>query len=851
MVVKRENRIGLNLVGAGCGTQSGTSGPRGYTSSEMFSNLLKRLEDPVATKQGLTQATGTNAIVSSTGNAPLMKDRGDMIGTVLKPNRIKPVNERSDTTVLAAASLPATGNPRVSKPESTRRSQIESMCANAIKSTRMFQWIRENQNSNTRRTYDSGFRGFQSYLQQEGIERSEILPVDIADYLRQRLEQDGVAASTIAGDRAAIADALKYEPNVEMRTMHLAPIVCDTMKLCMTKAAQSQPKQHVSAQLMKEIVDYYMLSDKLCTNLCLITPSSQVSTQMWMNERNVCLMLVMMTAMLRESEAVALKLEDVFFQEEANGVGAVSELSMSAAAAVPFNHVAWVGPKLSQVALMIRQSKTDQRKIGADVLLAVNWAVPNLCPVRRLQHYLVTCQKANIRSEYLFCKADGTQLANSTPCGIVQRVVEELNQWAQTKGEGSEKWGPAQLYGSHSLRRGGVTEARLSGVDMFDIKQHGRWKSMAVYGYVGPTVNEKLGVTRNLFGGLNGTAPGPESYTATGHLQSSVSQLPSAAAAAAVTSSAALIMSPGRNLTGKYGPVSSELSHRGPGGNPNGFGLPVRNGQAEKLAWVQMKAKIGPISHSLNYVPREVIEAARLKRSPVKKNSTVAKLKSSPVEAQMITSGITGSATNIAAPPAPVTVAAAANQSTPKRDKKGRRSAADSESDDEDYRMPLREGELDEEAIAALQMEEWQQGYGSGASDQAKAETDSDESDSDDESSAKDKKQLIKRSKSRQKTHVKASGGSRESATGRSDSLQTLDSKPRQSESSGRKSVVKGSARKKRKKEATVPMGAAEAGEDVNPQVDQLMDSAIVTVANTLPRASKRKAMENIRATYA
>lgn len=820
---KFENRIGFHTSNTIVGNPVSS---HSYSSADIFSKLLKRLEPPVPKlNQNLQPAAGAKAVVGASSHD--MKSIITM--STSKPIMIKqPIGDR----LAAMSSLTNAGNSITQTPDV----RFGDISVTGLKSARMLQWIRDNQNSNTRRTYDSGFRGFQSYLRQEGIELSDIQPVDIADYLRQRFEHDGVAASTIAGDRAAIADALKYQPTERVRTMHLDPIVCDTMKLCMTKAAQRQPKQHVSAQLMKELVDYYMLTEKLCTNLCLTTPSSQVSTQMWMNERNVCLMLVMMTAMLRESEAVALKQEDVFFQEEPSDTGAAAESVMSV---VPFNHVAWVGPRLSQVALVIRQSKTDQRKIGADVLLSVNTAVPHLCPVRRLQHYLVACQKASVQSEYLFCKADGTQLANSTPCGIVQRVVEELNQWAQTKGEGVEKWGPAQLYGSHSLRRGGVTEARLSGVDMFDIKQHGRWKSMAVYGYVGPTVNEKLSVTRNLFGNLGTTAPAAAAGL--------VSQLPSSSA---VVTSAGL-MWPGRILTGtgrNYGAAEVPASHYGIGGVPGA--LPVRHGLAEKLAWAQMKAKARPVSHSLNYFPRELLEDGKFKRakvvggSPAKKSSTsVTPVKEIRSQAQVtvsapVTNTESDSAMNVVSVPV-------VQLATPKRGRKGGRTA---DSDEEDYKVPLKEGELDEDAIAALQMEEWQQGYGSGASEQPQPDS---ESQSEEASQSNVEDEPPSKVNRRYCMKGRVNNKSRKIGT-----------------STARKSrKLRGSTNKRMRTEASEVAAAASgelrAGSSMDQSMTQRLDGntaaivtqgtlpGLVTAANSLPRASKRKAMENMRAAYA
>ena len=143
------------------------------------------------------------------------------------------------------------------------------------KEVRMQEWVRLNGNANTRRTYESGWKGFTRYLEEERVSIDRLRPCDIADYLRLRFEECGVAAATIAGDRAAIGDGLK---NTAARGMHLEPLVKSTMKLCMNGAAKSKPKQHVSAELMQALVQQ-------------LDAKADAS---WLDHRNVALLLTMM-----------------------------------------------------------------------------------------------------------------------------------------------------------------------------------------------------------------------------------------------------------------------------------------------------------------------------------------------------------------------------------------------------------------------------------------------------------------------------------------------------------------------------------------------------------------------------
>ena len=336
------------------------------------------------------------------------------------------------------------------------------------------EWLRLNSNQNTRRTYDSSVGSFQKHLAKADIKMTEVKACDVAEYLIHRTVVDGVAASTVAGDKAAIADALKYTP---LREVHLDPLVKDTLKVCTNKAAQSQPKQHMSADLLAELV---AIHDRQKPD--------------WLAARNIAMLLVMMAGMLRESEATMLRMDDVEFQLS-EVVPAAATTSASSA------------QQNEAMTIWIGRSKTDQAGKGAAVMIAANNDSPSMCPVRRLRQFVQMRSAAGIRSEFVFCTKDGKAMAKSTPCGIVQRQVENANQIAEKEIGTSERWGPSKSYGSHSLRRGGVTEARRNGAEMLEIQRHGRWKSAVVWDYVGPTVEQRLNVTRQLFSPVAHSAP--------------------------------------------------------------------------------------------------------------------------------------------------------------------------------------------------------------------------------------------------------------------------------------------------------------------------------------------------------
>ena len=380
---------------------------------------------------------------------------------------------------LAAAAARSSTSPSVSN-QTASNARVSASAgsgggAGLSKMERMHHWTRLNRNRNTHRTYESGWKGFERYLSEEKVSVEDVTAADIADYLRKRFEEDRVAAATLAGDRAAIGDHFKFKQG--MSGLHTDPLVSETLRIAMNGAAQSVPKQHVSAELMRELAAMFDAD-----------PRSG-----WRDARNIAMLLTMMAGMLRQSEAVELRMDDLLLELEGEAAGA------SAASAESLSLEAVEAARVSSVTLHIRPSKTDQAGKGATVLLRSNSEEPALCPVRRLQAYLRSRLSAGIISDFLFVKDDGSALARSTPCGIVQRLVSAANERAQRLEGLTDKWGPASAYGSHSMRRGGVTEARASGVDMLDIQRHGRWVSGAVYGYVGPTNEQRSAVTERMF----------------------------------------------------------------------------------------------------------------------------------------------------------------------------------------------------------------------------------------------------------------------------------------------------------------------------------------------------------------
>lgn len=168
--------------------------------------------------------------------------------------------------------------------------------------------------------------------------------------------------------------------------------------------------------------------------------------------RNMFLIILMTLGMLRESEAVALRVSDI--QEE---------------------------KQLNQVFLriIIRKSKTDQESEGAAVNLAETKT--SLCPVQWWRIFFPT---RNPKSEFVFHQMGNTlPLSRKTPNHIVKNMLKSIGI-DPTK------------YGSHSCRKGGCTTAVNAGVDLRLVSRHGRWQSNVVMDYIQDSMDAKLSVSQ-------------------------------------------------------------------------------------------------------------------------------------------------------------------------------------------------------------------------------------------------------------------------------------------------------------------------------------------------------------------
>jgi integrase len=172
--------------------------------------------------------------------------------------------------------------------------------------------------------------------------------------------------------------------------------------------------------------------------------------------RDMFMLILMFLGFLRESEIVALEFEDI-----------------------------WVGDLEGTEVLYVYispMSKNDTERTGHTVVLVEAPESP-LCPVSWFRLHCKTRRSAThvFHSSFLEPK----KLSPKTPNSIFKRWLKAIGV-------------DPRPYGSHSLRRGGVSAAAAAGIRTHVLKRHGRWKSDAVYLYIVDPTTQVLSVTKTL-----------------------------------------------------------------------------------------------------------------------------------------------------------------------------------------------------------------------------------------------------------------------------------------------------------------------------------------------------------------
>ena len=145
--------------------------------------------------------------------------------------------------------------------------------------------------------------------------------------------------------------------------------------------------------------------------------------------------------------------------------------------------------------IFIESSKTDQEADGDTVYIAATGR--STCPSKALRRYLERAEISENDHRYIFRPSVRTKgghrlkeadkpVSYTTTRDAVMAAIQDIGL-------------NRKLFGMHSFRRGGATEAAKRGVPDRLFKKHGRWSSEnAKDGYVSEDVETRLIVSRSL-----------------------------------------------------------------------------------------------------------------------------------------------------------------------------------------------------------------------------------------------------------------------------------------------------------------------------------------------------------------
>jgi integrase len=298
--------------------------------------------------------------------------------------------------------------------------------------TEMEAWARENGNENTQRSYRPYAKEYLGWCNDRKYPKAS--PVVIASFLRYALEERKLSRGTINNTiTSAVADIFRFSKESPTRD----PLVIAVKKVVVSKTKASEGKLPLPRALLEKMIRAGTPSEK--------------------DIRDLFMFIIMFGGLLRESEVVGLKKEEVWIDyDELQG---------------------------EVLYIFVNKSKRDQERRGDTIVLAACPGSP-LCPVQWFKLYTRVARSTEFFFHSTFVKAG--RLANSTPNGI-------LKDWLRLMGLSDKE---IALYGSHSLRKGGATAASAARVRVHLLKRHGRWKSDAVFIYIVDPLVARLEVSR-------------------------------------------------------------------------------------------------------------------------------------------------------------------------------------------------------------------------------------------------------------------------------------------------------------------------------------------------------------------
>jgi site-specific recombinase XerD len=302
--------------------------------------------------------------------------------------------------------------------------------------------FRHHQPATTRATYELYQQQFKQFCKSKGWEWAHGPNRDayVASFLQHRAEgKDALARTTLLGPvSGALFDLYRTEENNPMSSA----LVRDAKKMVKwTAPSPRKAKEALPLEWLRKAVWAARADKNAVTG--------------W---RDICILLIMYTALLRQSEVVRLTVDDLRFDSVTEG-------------------------KTTRKVVMItvRKAKNDQERKGSVRPVPENAEDRVLCLHTALRKYLAL---RDGRNPVLFynsripdsagARGVGPALSPNSPALFLRARLAQAGMKPVDVGR----------YASNSLRKGGATRAFSAGISKLTIKRHGAWRSDAVDSYI-------------------------------------------------------------------------------------------------------------------------------------------------------------------------------------------------------------------------------------------------------------------------------------------------------------------------------------------------------------------------------
>jgi integrase len=349
------------------------------------------------------------------------------------------------------------------------------------------QWSDQHANANTKRTYSTYRSQFHEWCAQKGLSPLPANPITVARFMQYCATAERELGSGRPLSKGTVTRAV---PSAIADDHKRAGLTSPTESPIVAAAKQTAARAAPQGRGSKEPLTPELLRRMLAAPL-------QPNESKFMRARNEAMVLLMTAAFLRESELVALQMDDIVFEQwptpsatqGGGGGGGGSGEGRGGGGGGGAS-----GQTIDVLLVKVARSKTDQEAQGVTVFVADGEGDTPLKPIESYARWM------NLRwdeggelfdenpivphSDFAFPNLKtGAPLSSDTPRTIIKR-------WLKAIGVDPEK------YGGHSARSGGATSAAHNGIAIDLLRRHGRWRSDAVFVYIHDSPATRIATSR-------------------------------------------------------------------------------------------------------------------------------------------------------------------------------------------------------------------------------------------------------------------------------------------------------------------------------------------------------------------